>query len=118
MTHTFHIIGLLGAVLLINSCAAMIIPEEDVAEEADGRLDSIVETKGQTPDFGQSEAEISNVLQTSSILTMIHHVICRDGVYMESLTDKDMDTLGVSKEAKDFVFKYVKQLNEVGNEKK
>ena len=118
MTHTFHIIGLLAAVLLINSCAAMIIPEEDVAEEVDGRLDSIVETKGQTPDFGQSEAEICNVIQTSSILTMIHHVICRDGVYMESLTDKDMDTLGVSKEAKDFVFKYVKQLNEVGNEKK
>ena len=118
MKYTFHIISLLGAVILINSCAAMIIPEEDVAEEVDGRLDSFVETKGQTLDYGQSEEEICNVLQTSSILTMIHHVICRDGVYMESLTDKDMDTLGVSKEAKDYVFKYVKMLNEVGNEKK
>lgn len=107
------LICLLSA-LLLNACSSRLI-ENDIPNEGEPSVSP--GTKAPEPESDLSDEEICNILQTSCISMLINHVVLKEGVYIQSLTERDIESLGIGKSDVDYVNEYIKELNRIHNEK-
>ena len=86
-------------------------PEEPViGESPTGRPQTKAATEVmQQPD----EAAVLHYYQTDHRMILIHHVELRDTVYVQTLTEEDMQSFNMTEEERSFGEAYVVQLNEL-----
>lgn len=69
--------------------------------------------QGITENQYANEAELLSKAQRNHYLILMHHVELRDSVYVQTLTDADMQNLRITEAEKAFGEQYVVYLNEL-----
>lgn len=101
--------------VIVSACSTLQeldVQQTDVASDAN----SDVLTKSEI--FAQPMDSLSMLskIQSSHVLTLIRSIVKQDGVYVQSLTKTDLDTLGISETDIEFVECYIHSLNGLKNE--
>ena len=78
-----------------------------------GRETGLPATKTGASGSQQDEAELLSKAQRNHYLILMHHVELRDSVYVQTLTDTDMQNLKITEAEKAFGEQYVVFMNEL-----
>lgn len=72
---------------------------------------SSAETKSATPDYSFSKDELLHMFQSSHIAMLINSVIQKDSIYIQTLTNEDFASLGITDKEVEFSSDFIKALN-------
>ena len=104
---TILIITILAAI--VSSCSHR-IAEYERAEIINGRVSTSPMTKGGVLS-GKVTPEIIHKAQTNHVAILIHGIVFHDGVFVQTLSEKDMLEIGITEEEYAFAQDYLKELN-------
>lgn len=111
--------SLITAALLSFSCSTLLIKEEVPKgfEETAHNTGSTILTKATIGDEQNAILEECSKMQSNRIAILLNHVVYKDGVFVQSLTEKDMCSLGIKEEESTIAYDYLKALNQTKHEK-
>lgn len=95
--------------LCSSSCSSMMlepaISDNNIPEEGTPVTRSVVENQQTDP------TAIRHYFQTNHKIILIHHIELRDSIYVQTLSEEDMDSLHITEEERAFSDYYLANLN-------
>lgn len=114
MKKTVIILAIIAGVI-VSACSTL---KEVEFQQTDMTTDANSDILTKSEIFAQPMDSLSMLskIQSSHVLTLIRSIVKQDGVYVQSLTKSDLDTLGICETDIDFVEGYIQSLNGLKNE--
>lgn len=95
--------------VIVTACATL--QEVEVSECKEAREENVLMTKSEILDNPIDSLQMLSRIQSSHVMTLIRSIVKEEGVYVQSLTKSDLDTLGINETAFEFVEGYIQTLN-------
>ena len=99
------------AALLLLSCSPLMV--ESAAPES---VPECLQRPATRAEIQEPQSDMSSrvhYFQTNHRIILMHHVELRDSVYVQTLTEEDLESLGITRDEKSFGEKYVNELNKL-----
>jgi hypothetical protein len=102
-------LGLLFILVSLVSCSQMLEIGYEGGINPDCNI-SAAETKSVIPNCSLNKDELLHMFQSSHIAMLINGVIQKDSIYIQTLTDEDIVSLGITEKEMEFSSDYIKTL--------
>lgn len=106
---------MITALIMPVSCSSLLLEPAFVEEVSRKQISP--STKSAQPETEEDADLFLYKTQTNHYLILMHHVQLCDSIYVQTLTQEDMENLKITDEEQEFSRLYVVQLNELTKQK-